>query len=37
MNKAGVPWGEARLLPLLEAKDETKAWVDRELTRLGVI
>ena len=37
MNKADVPWGEAKLLPLLEAKDETKAWVDRELTRLGVI
>ena len=37
MDKAGVPWGEAKLLPLLEAKDETKAWVDRELTRLGVI
>ena len=25
------------LLPLLEAKDETKAWGDREVTRLGGI
>lgn len=37
MDRAGVPWGESKLLPLLEARDDTKAWVDRELTRLGVI
>lgn len=37
MDKAGIPWGEAKLLPLLEARDDTKAWVDREMKRLGVI
>ena len=37
MAQAGVPCGASKLLPLLEAKDETKAWVDSEMKRLGVI
>lgn len=37
MEKAGVPCGEHKLLPLLEARDDTKAWIDAEMKRLGVI
>lgn len=37
MEQAGIPWGEAKLLPLLDAKDETKDWVLREMKRLNVI
>lgn len=37
MEQANIPWGEAKLLPLLDAKSETKAWVDREMKRLGVL
>ena len=35
MAQAGVPCGASKLLPLLEAKDETKAWVDSEDETLG--
>ena len=37
MEQTNIPWGEAKLLPLLDAKSETKAWVDREMKRLGVL
>ena len=37
MERAGIPGGGSKLLPLLEAQDDTKAWVDAEMKRLGVI
>lgn len=37
MEKAGIPCGSSKLLPLLEAREDTKAWVDAEMERLGVI
>ncbi|MCI8423778.1 MAG: 4-hydroxy-tetrahydrodipicolinate synthase [Lawsonibacter sp.] len=37
MNKVGVPCGEPLLLPLIAPKPETIAWVDQELSKLGLI
>lgn len=37
MGKVGIPGGEGLLLPMLPPKEETMAWVDRELNRLGLI
>ena len=37
MEQAGIPWGSAKLLPLLDAREDTKAWVLREMKRLKVV